>query len=92
MLSRRKLSGDPPETLRGGSPRGVSAGGSPDILAKITGKSRQNFQKNFFSFFLKILSGFASYLAKKSVDPRGGSPGGSPDDFRWDNIASSHGA
>ena len=68
MLSRRKLSGDPPETLRGGS---------PDILAKITGKSRQNFQKKFFfAFFLKILSGFASDLAKKSGDPPGGSPGG----------------
>ena len=42
MLSRRKSSGDPPETLRGGS---------PDILAKITGKSRQNFQKKIFLQF-----------------------------------------
>ena len=39
-----------------------------------------------FSFFF-ILSGFASDLAKKSGDP----PGVSPDDFRRDNIAGSHG-
>ena len=64
--------GNCPETLRRGS---------PDILAKITGKSRENFQKKiFFAFFLTILSGFASDLAKKSGDPprrvSGGSPGG----------------
>ena len=83
MLSRRKLSGDPPETLRGGS---------PDILAKITGKSRENFQKKiFFAFFLKILSGFASDLAKKSGDPPRRVSGGSPDNFRRDNIAGPHG-
>ena len=48
--------------------------------------------------FLKILSGFASDLAKISGDPpenseeglRGVS-GGSPDDFRRDIIAGSHG-
>ena len=82
MLSRRKLSGDPqrPST------------GSPDILAKITGKSRENFQKKcFFAFFLTILSGFASDLAKKSGDPLRRVSGGSPDNFRRDNIAGPHG-
>ena len=43
--------GNCPETP-GDPPRGVS-GGSPDILAKITGKSRQNFQKNFFLHFFE---------------------------------------
>ena len=43
--------GNCPETPPPGDPpRGVS-GGSPDILAKITGKSRLNFQKNFFFAF-----------------------------------------
>ena len=90
MLSRRNLSGDPPET----PPRRVS-GGFPDILAKITGKSRENFQKKFFfAFFLTILSGFASDLAKKSGDPPRDPPrrvsGGSPDNFRRDKIAGPH--
>ena len=84
MLSWRKLSGDPPETLRGGS---------PDILAKITGKSRQNFQKKiFFYIFVKILSGFASDLAKKSGDPPRRVSGGSPDNFRRDITAGPHGS
>ena len=48
-----------------------------------------------FIFFLKNLSGFAIDLAKISGDPLespwGGSPGGSLDNFRQDNIAGSHG-
>ena len=84
----------PAEIVRrppGDPPRGVS-GGSPDILAKITGKSRENFQKKFFfAFFMTILSGFASDLAKKSGDPLWGVSRGSLDDFRWDNIACPHG-
>ena len=83
MLSRRNLSGDPPQ--------GVFRG-SPNILAKITGKSRQNLKKKFFfAFFLTILSGFASDLAKKSGDPLRRVSGGSPDNFCRDNIAGPHG-
>ena len=61
-------------------------GGSPDILAKSLANPDKIFNF-FFSFLLKILSGFASDLAKKSEDPRGGSP----DNFRRDNIAGPHG-
>ena len=39
----------------------------------------------------KILSGFASDLARKSGDPPRGVSGGSPDDFRRDNIDGAHG-
>ena len=46
--------------------------------------------------FLKILSGFTSDLAKISGDTSGDPPrrvsGGSPDNFRRDNIAGSHGS
>ena len=55
--------------------------GSPDILAK----SLANPDKIFI--FLKILSAFASDLAKKSGNPCGGTP----HDFRRDNIDGSHG-
>ena len=41
---------------------------------------------------MKILFGFASDLAKKSGDPPRGVSGGSPDDFRRDNIDGSHGS
>ena len=86
MLSRRKLSGDPSETLRGG---GVS-GGSPDILAKSLANPDKSF--NFFEmFFLKLLSGFASDLAKKFENSLRGVFGGSLDDIRRDNITGSHG-
>ena len=49
MLSRRKLSGDPPETLRGGS---------PDFLAKSLANPdkifKKNAKKNFFENFVWI--------------------------------------
>jgi hypothetical protein len=37
------------------------------------------------------MAGITSDLAKKSGDPPRGFSGGSPDDFRWDNIAGPHG-
>ena len=36
-------------------------------------------------------AGITNDLAQKSGDPPGGVPGGSPDDFRRDNIAGPHG-
>ena len=61
MLSQRKLSGDPPETLRGGS---------PDILAKRTGKSRQNFQKKFFfAFFFDNFVWICQWFSQKIRRP-----------------------
>ena len=62
MLSWRKSSEDP-------------RGGSPDFLAKSLANPDKIFNF-FFFFFLKIVSGFASDLAKKSGDPPRGSPGG----------------
>ena len=50
----------------------------PGFFGQKTGKSRQKFQKK-----MEILSGFASDLARIS--------GGSPDNFRRDSIAGSHG-
>ena len=52
---------------------------------KLSGDRMQKF------FFLKILSGFASDLAKKSGDPPRRVSGGSPDNFRRGNIAGPHG-
>ena len=57
--------------------------GDPDLLAKSLANPDKNFQKKIY---MKILSGFANDLAKKS-----GVSGGSPDDFLRDNIAGSHG-
>ena len=54
--------------------------GSPDFLAKSLANPDKTFKKKFF---LKILSGFSSDLAK-------GVSGGSPDDFRRGNIAGPH--
>ena len=64
MLSRQKLSGDPPETLRGGS-----AGGLRIFWLKSLANPEKIFKKKCFLHFLTILSGFASDLAKKTGDP-----------------------
>ena len=37
------------------------------------------------------MAGFPSYLALFTEKPRGVTPGGSPDNFRWDIIAGPHG-
>ena len=78
----------------GGNHLETPLGGSPDFLAKSLAnpdKISKRKEKNLF----KILSGFASDLAKISGDPPGDPPrrvsGGSPDHFRRDNIAGSHG-
>ena len=46
MLSRRKLSGDPPETLRGGSPGGLRI-----FWLKSLANPDKIFKKNFFLHF-----------------------------------------
>ena len=81
-----RISGNPPETSRGGSPGGLRI-----FWLKSLANPDKIFKKIFFCIFLKILSGFASDLAKKSGDPPRGVSGGSPDDFRWDNIDGPHG-
>ena len=78
MLSRRK-----------------SSGGSPDFLAKSLANPDKIFKKNAKKNFLKILSGFASDFSQNIRRPPGDPPrrvsGGSPDNFRRDNIAGPHG-
>ena len=83
MLSRQKLSGDPPETLRGGS---------PDFLAKSLANPDKIFKKNAKkNFFWKFCLDLPVILARISGDPPQRVSGGSPDNFRRDNIAGPHG-
>ena len=83
MLSWQKLSGDPLETLRRGS---------PDFLAKSLANPDKIVKKNAKKkFFWKFSLDLPVILARISGDPPRRVSGGSPDNFRRDNIAGPHG-
>ena len=85
MMSRWKSSGDPPET----PPRGVFG-----KMGYVTGKSRQKFQKIFFFLNFEKFGWnyqlFSQNIRRPPGDPPRRVSGGSPDNFRRDNIAGSH--